>query len=73
MLSKLFFDHPEAVNESYGTHFGNAFSFAAVMFAGSIACLVHALIPGLFQKTGSRIIARLHDRMVVHRNGAGPH
>jgi hypothetical protein len=28
---------------------------------------VHALLPFLFEKTGSRAITALHDRMVVNR------
>ena len=34
---------------------------------GGIACLLHALLPFLFVKTGSRIITELHDRMVANR------
>lgn len=68
MFSKLFLDHPETVNESYVRHFGHAFGFAASMFAGSIVCLIHAVVPALFEKTGSRIITRLHNRMVVNRD-----
>jgi hypothetical protein len=37
------------------------------MLVAGLACLVHALIPGLFVKTGSMAIARLHDRMIMNR------
>jgi len=37
------------------------------MFAGSLACMIHAFLPSLFVRTGSRTIERLHDRMVVNR------
>ena len=37
------------------------------MFLGSVACLLHALLPFLFVNTGSRVIAELHDRMVANR------
>lgn len=67
MLRKLFTDHPGDVGETYFRHFGEAASFSAAMFVGSAACLVHALIPGLCVRTGSGIIRRLHDRMVVNR------
>jgi len=68
MLKALFTDHPASVDETYTEHMGMAFSFAARMALGAGACLVHGLFPFLFVRTGSGIIAGLHDRMVVHRN-----
>ncbi len=62
-----FTTHPAAVGESYGQHMGAALGFAARMLAGSLACFVHALLPFLFERTGSRIIADLYDRMIQHR------
>jgi len=40
-----------------------------MMLAG-IACLVHGVLPFLFQRTGSRAIAELNERMVVNRRRA---
>lgn len=68
MTKRLFMSHPASVGESYGEHFGHALSFAGAMLIGAIACLVHALIPALCERTGSAIITRLHDRMVVNRS-----
>lgn len=67
MLRKLFTNHPAEVGESYFKHFVAAASFSASMAVGSVACLIHAFIPGLCVGTGSGVIARLHDRMVVNR------
>lgn len=67
MIKKLFTEHPHSVNETYGEHFGVALSFAAHMAVGSLVCLVHAFLPFLFEKTGSRIVTGLNDRMVAHR------
>jgi hypothetical protein len=39
-----------------------------MVFAG-LACLVHALLPFLFVRTGSDCIRRLHERMQVRRRG----
>jgi hypothetical protein len=67
MLRELFIEHPESVGESYGEHFLVALSFGATMMAAGLACVIHALVPGLFVRTGSETIARLHDRMVSNR------
>ena len=64
--------HLDAVEESYFQHLRHAMSFAVEMFAGSLACLVHALLPFLFERTGSDCIRRLHDRMVVNRHRLTP-
>jgi hypothetical protein len=67
MLRKLFVDHPAHVGEGYFEHLAQALRFSGAMLVGAIACLVHALVPGLCVRTGSRIITGLHDRMVVNR------
>ncbi len=72
MLRTLFTEHPASVDETYTEHMGMACLFAARMFAGSIACLIHALLPFLFVKTASSMIDELHDRMVVNRRRHAP-
>lgn len=62
-IAKLFTDHPASVDETYAQHLGVALGFAGWLFLAAIAALVHALIPGLFVKTASRIIDALHARM----------
>ena len=64
--------HLDSVSESYFQHGRHALSFAASMFVGSLACLGHAIFPFLFERTGSDIIQRLHDRMVVNRHQLTP-
>jgi hypothetical protein len=67
-MIKLFTEHPASVGETYGQHLLQALSFALRMMLGGIACLVHAFLPFLFVKTGSRSISDLHERMVVNRS-----
>jgi Family of unknown function (DUF6356) len=67
VFNRLFLDHPRSVGESYLEHQRHAFGFGVALLGAALACLVHALVPGLFVRTGSEAITRLHDRMVVHR------
>ena len=67
MLRRLFVDHPESLGESYAGHQKAAASFGGSMVLAGLACLVHAVIPGLFAKTGSRAVARLHAQMSARR------
>ena len=69
----LFTDHPASVGESYAEHMGQAGYFAGAMFIGALACMVHALVPGLCRTSGSRIIGHLNDRMILNRRRHAPH
>ncbi len=64
-------DHLDEVGESYWEHMLKATSFAVAMLAGGVACLVHALLPFLFVRTGSARIRHLHEVMVENRLASG--
>jgi hypothetical protein len=72
MLDRLFLSHCRSVNESYLEHQAHALKFSGSLFLAAGACFIHAVVPGLFQRTGSRTIERLHDEMVVHRKRNAP-
>ncbi|MCZ8370274.1 MAG: DUF6356 family protein [Porphyrobacter sp.] len=63
MIAKLFTDHPRAIGETYGQHACTALSFGWRMVVGGAACMVHALVPGLFVKTASRTVVQLDAEM----------
>ncbi len=74
-LKALFLDHPRAIGESYGEHAGHALVIGARMIAAGLACLVHALIPGLFVRTASNtvdgIVARMDARASAKTSDQG--
>jgi len=67
MLNDLFLSHPRSIGESYFEHQRTAFGFALALWAAGLACMIHALVPCLFQTRASRAVAQLHQRMVLHR------
>ena len=69
-LRRWFLDHPESVGESYHEHMGVATRFGAKMVAGGIACVIHGLMPALFERTGSRTVKSLYDDMRSRQPGA---
>jgi len=69
MLKALLTAHPASVGETYGAHFAAATYFASQLLVAALACLVHAVLPFLFENTASGILRRLHERMVVSRSG----
>ena len=72
-MKNLFTDHPATVDETYVEHMGAALSFAGPLFIAAFCCLAHALLPFMFEKAGSKIVTRLHDRMVTNRNRHSHH
>ena len=68
MINRIFLDHPSSVNETFLQHMAFALKFAGLLFAAAFAALVHAIVPCLFEKTASGIIAKLYAR--THNRGA---
>jgi hypothetical protein len=67
--SKISFTkHPNSVGESYIQHMLVSFSFSLLMIKGFFVCLIHALLPFCYEKTGSNIIKDMHERMVINRH-----
>ena len=62
MFAKAFLDHPHSVDETYLEHARFAAGFSATLFAAAVCAAVHAVIPCLFEKTASRMVARLYER-----------
>ncbi len=61
-MKSLFLTHPRSVDESYVEHMAFAGWFSAKLFLAAGAALVHALLPFLFEKTASRMIAEMYQR-----------
>jgi hypothetical protein len=68
-----FTEHPASVGETYLQHLAQAASFSLRLIGGGVACLVHAVLPFLFTRTGSRVVVTLHERMVLNRAAAPAH
>ena len=62
-IQRLFTQHPESVGESYGEHLVRASVFGGRMVVAGIACMLHALLPFVFVRTGSVAVEELHARM----------
>ena len=68
LWDRAFLDHPRSLGESYWQHHKRALGFGTAMIAGGIACVIHALVPALFERTASTTVLRLHEFMrATHR------
>ena len=69
LIHRWFAKHPRSVGESYAEHFRAAARFGLAMVSGGVACLAHALVPALFERTGSRTVKRLYGEMAARQPG----
>lgn len=67
LFDRLLHAHPRSVGESYGEHAAIAGRFGATMVAGGIRCLVHAVLPSVFERSASDCVARLNGELTRRR------
>lgn len=72
VLNTVFLDHPQTVDETYREHAAFAGRFSARLFLAAGAAAVHAVVPCLFEKTASRMVAELYDRTSTRGRPAAP-
>ena len=61
-IARLFNAHPASVDETFFGHMRFAGWFSGRLFAAAFAAAIHAVLPFLFEKTASTIIAELYER-----------
>lgn len=59
-VKTLFTAHPQSVDENYFEHMAFAGRFSGKLFLAAGCALVHAVLPFLFEKTASRMIAEMY-------------
>jgi hypothetical protein len=55
-MHNIFTQHPHSINETYFQHLKFAFCFGSRMLLSALACMIHAVFPFLFEKTGSKFL-----------------
>lgn len=70
MITRLFQEHPRALGMSWAAHGAGAVAIGIRMIGAGAACLVHAVVPGLFTETAGRTVTDLHDHMTRRRAAA---
>ena len=63
MFHHWFVEHPHAVGETYFQHQRAAAGFALALARAASLCLIHGLVPKLFEHSASRAVADLHQQM----------
>ena len=66
-MRNLFIVHPSSVGETYTEHCKSAWGFGVRLIVAGLACCLHGLLPFLCTSTASRIVTKLHERLVLNR------
>jgi hypothetical protein len=67
MITRLFTAHPHSVDETYFQHLLFAGRFSLLLLGAGLAALIHAILPFMFEKTASRMIAQMYAK--THNRG----
>jgi len=70
MIGRLFRDHPRSLGMSWASHGVGAVAIGARMIGAGAACIVHAIVPGLFTETAGRTVMGLHEQMARRKANA---
>jgi hypothetical protein len=63
-MKNIFTKHPHSLEESYFEHLFFALKFGTTMLLGGLACILHAIFPFLFEKTGSNLLLKMTHNFV---------
>jgi hypothetical protein len=63
-MKNIFTEHPQSVGETYFQHLKFASVFGGKMVIGGLACIIHAIFPFFFEKTGSNILLQMMQDFV---------
>lgn len=66
-ILRAFSEHPASIGETYFGHLLQASLFGFRMLLAGIACILHGLLPFLFETTGSDAMKALNEEMTARR------
>jgi len=70
ITDRMFFEHPRSLGMSWAGHGIGAVAIGARLVGAGCACLVHAVVPGLFTQTAGKTISGMYEHMMRRKAGA---
>jgi hypothetical protein len=70
MADRMFFEHPRSLGMSWAGHGVGAVGIGVKLVGAGLACLVHAVVPGVFTQTAGKTVTHMYDHMNKRRAGA---
>jgi hypothetical protein len=70
IADRLFLEHPRSLGMSWWSHGVGALAIGARLVGAGAACLVHAVVPGVFTQTAGKTISGMYEHMMRRKAGA---
>ena len=70
VADRLFLEHPRSLGMSWAGHGIGAMAIGVRLVGAGCACLVHAIVPGVFTQTAGKTITGMYDHMMSRKAGA---
>lgn len=70
IVDRMFLEHPRSLGMSWAGHGAGAIVISARLVGAGLACLVHAVVPGVFTQTAGKTVSHMYDHMMKRRAGA---
>ncbi|MES2135855.1 MAG: DUF6356 family protein [Pseudomonadota bacterium] len=70
LVDRLFLEHPRSLGMSWAGHGIGALKIGAELVGAGVACLVHAIVPGVFTQTAGKTVTHMYDHMTRRKAGA---
>ena len=70
MTDRLFLEHPRSLGMSWAGHGVGAVAIGFKLVGAGLACLVHAVVPGVFTQTAGKTVTDMYDHMTRRRAGS---
>jgi hypothetical protein len=67
---RLFREHPRSLGMSWAGHGIGALAIGGRLIGAGVACIVHAVIPGVFTQTAGKTVTHMYDHMTKRRADA---
>jgi hypothetical protein len=70
LANRLFLEHPRSLGMSWARHGVGAIVIGGRLVGAGLACLVHAIVPGVFTQTAGKTVTHMYDHMTHRRAGS---
>jgi hypothetical protein len=70
LAGRLFVEHPRSLGMSWAGPGVGALAIGARLVGAGLACIVHAVVPGIFTQTAGKTVSRMYDHMTRRRADA---
>ena len=70
LASRMFAEHPRSLGMTWASHGAGAAKIGVELLAAGTACIVHAIVPGLFTQTAGKTVTRIYSEMMRRKAGA---